>query len=280
VTSAAAERGLGGGDHVCLVHDSHVERLRLLEAHVASAFDAGERILALRESSADHDLSDLFGRTGRGSRRGQFDVRNASDVYLAAGAFDPDGVLASLESAKHAALADGFTGLRILAEMDWAAAGAANVARLAAYEHAVNGLVADGRASAVCQYDRTRFDTGVVADCAAAHGSVESAFDPDQVIEDGRVAIDVGAQGTIRARGEIDLSNAELLERALAIAASRSHDVWVDASGLTFIDVCGLHALLEAARSSSVALLAPPPSLRGMLDALDVRRHEPGLGIG
>lgn len=280
MTTPTAEWGLGGGKHVCLVHDSHDERMRVLERHVACAFRAGERILALPESTDDQRLADVLNRTGDGPREGQVVVRPARDAYLPRGSFDPAATIDVLHAEKRAALADGFTGVRFLAEMDWAAGDAPGTDSLCEYESAANAVFADGRASAVCQYDRTRFRAAEIATCAAAHGSVATAFEPGEVLRDDRVVIDVGHRGTVRARGEVDMDNARLLDRALGLAALHSGEVTVDASGLTFIDMRGLHALLRAARRSSVAVLAPSAPLRTMLDVLDVRRHEPHLLVG
>jgi hypothetical protein len=278
VTSTSAERGLGGGgNHVCLVHDSPEERMRVLQRHVADAFSAGRRVLVLAESATDQNLSDLLGRTGRGSSEGQIVLRTARDAYLRCGPFEPDATLAVLEDEKRQALADGFTGVHIVADMSWAADDACTADELIAYERAAAVVFADGTATAVCQYDRARFDNRTVATCAATHPLIETAFAHTETLTGDRVAIDVGRHGTVRVSGEVDLDNVDLLEQALAIAAERSPDVCVDASGLTFIDVRGVNALFDAAREHGIALLAARSPLRGMLETLDADRQLPGL---
>ena len=254
--------------------------MRVLERHVAGAFAEGKRVVVLAESADDSLVSAVLARTGRGDRDGQVDVRAAPDVYLSSGRFDADRSRALLEAHKRAALADGFAGVHIVSDMSWAAADAGSVDNLPAYERAAGALFADGRASALCQYDRRRFPARAVAACAAAHQGFESAFDEVEMLADGRVAVDIGRHGSVRASGEIDMANVALLRQALATAAERSDDVCVDASGLTFIDVCGLNALFDAARTGGIALLAPRSPLCGMLDALDAPRQLPGLETG
>jgi hypothetical protein len=279
VTPTTAEWGLGGGYHVCLVHDSQVERLRALEREVAVAFEAGERVLVVAESPDDQTTSDLLGRTGRGAREGQVIVAAPEVAYLPSGGIDHDRAIATLESAKASALADGFTGMRLLADMSWAADGL-SAGDLADYERDAGVVFADGRASAVCQYDRARFGASAIATCAAAHPLLRSAFDETETIEDHTVSIHVGRHGTVRAAGEVDMANADTLARALRMARERSPDVCLDASDLTFIDVRGVSAVFDAAREGTVALLAPSSPLRGMLKALGANGNVPGLQLG
>jgi anti-anti-sigma factor len=54
----------------------------------------------------------------------------------------------------------------------------------------------------------------------------------------------------VRATGEIDLSNVDLLRRQLGTAREQATTVLLDLSGVTFIDSTGLHLLLEASHSS------------------------------
>jgi anti-anti-sigma factor len=235
----------------------------------------------LAESTTDPSLAGVLGRTGGGARPGQLEVRAAADAYLAHGPFDPNAMLSALDDDRRQALADGFTGVHILADMAWAAGDAPTLEKLCTYEQGANDVFADGTATAVCQYDRTRFGAAELTACTAAHDLLVSAFDEDQTIDDARASIAIGRHGTIRAQGEIDLANAALLEQALATAAERAaDDVCFDASQLSFVDVRGLHALIEAARSHRLTLLSPSPALRTMLRAVDAERQMPGLRVG
>jgi anti-anti-sigma factor len=255
--------------------------MRVLEDEVAAAFARGKRVIVLPESTTDPGLTGVLGRTGDGRRPGQLEVRAASGAYRAQGGFEPNAMLTALDDDRRRALADGFTGVHFVADMAWAAGDAPALERLCTYERAANDVFADGTATAICQYDRTRFGPAELTACTAAHDLLLSAFDGDETIDDGRASIVIGRHGTIRARGEIDMANADMLEEALAAAAERTaHDVCFDASQLSFVDVRGLHALLEAARTQTLTLLAPSPALRTMLRAVDAQRQMPGLRVG
>jgi anti-anti-sigma factor len=53
--------------------------------------------------------------------------------------------------------------------------------------------------------------------------------------------------GGLRLVGELDLATVEVLRAALAELPPTSGGIWLDLSGLSFIDVSGIHALEECA---------------------------------
>jgi len=66
-------------------------------------------------------------------------------------------------------------------------------------------------------------------------------------------------------RGEIDLSNADDLSKALTEAATRNVPVVVEASELAFIDSAGFAAIQRLMERATVLLVVPPtcPTARG-----------------
>jgi anti-anti-sigma factor len=82
-------------------------------------------------------------------------------------------------------------------------------------------------------------------------------------------------QGILRLRGEIDLSNADELTRAIAAAARNGHEVEVDLSGVTFIDSSGLHAIRRAAASENcgpVVLVDVPSKIVRIIEIVGLSR--------
>jgi anti-sigma B factor antagonist len=56
----------------------------------------------------------------------------------------------------------------------------------------------------------------------------------------------VGGRAVLSVTGEVDISNAADLRTAIERAAARAFEVWLDLSALTFMDVRGVHALIDA----------------------------------
>ena len=75
----------------------------------------------------------------------------------------------------------------------------------------------------------------------------------------------------LRLKGEIDLSSAELVTDGFAALAGRGlTDVVIDATGVTFMDSTGLHALVEGKRlvheDGIRIILVPSPQMRRVLE--------------
>lgn len=65
---------------------------------------------------------------------------------------------------------------------------------------------------------------------------VEQAVDGDRV--------------TVKLTGDIDLATADKVGEALADALSKGSQIWVDLSGVTFLDSTGIRALVQAHRKA------------------------------
>jgi anti-anti-sigma factor len=70
--------------------------------------------------------------------------------------------------------------------------------------------------------------------------------------------------------GQVDWANAGLLYDVLEIATADGHGATVDLSGLSFIDLAGVRALVEIAvligPGNRLTLVSSPPMLRRILD--------------
>jgi anti-sigma B factor antagonist len=81
--------------------------------------------------------------------------------------------------------------------------------------------------------------------------------------------------GILRVSGEIDLSNAEELERAIERAAGDGQEVLLDLSGVTFIDSSGLHAIRRAAASANcgpIVLVDAPSKVVRIIEIVGLDR--------
>lgn len=77
----------------------------------------------------------------------------------------------------------------------------------------------------------------------------------------------------VQVRGEIDLSNADVLRDQLVALAGKDGDVVVDLSGVEFLGVSGLDALCAAARvlaehGDCLLVRSPPAVTRRVIEVL------------
>jgi anti-anti-sigma regulatory factor len=143
-----------------------------------------------------------------------------------------------------AARAERYTGLRLVADMDWLLEHPPLAVELQAFEQRLDAVVAEIGATVVCAYDRRHFDRVSIDAALATHH-----------ITVGTVERDVGfrvvhAGDAWRIRGEVDMTSSAAFGQAIAVALTGPGAVRLDVSELRFIDVSGLRALADAARGS------------------------------
>lgn len=84
--------------------------------------------------------------------------------------------------------------------------------------------------------------------------------------------------GVLRLVGEIDLSNAERLDRILRVEREWGWELSLDLSEVTFMDSTGLQVLLDLSRSSPVVILQPSDSVRRLFEVA-IPHGAPGLKV-
>lgn len=241
------------GDHVCLPFDSD-EAARAHAVDFTAAGLAGwQRVMLF----TDIVTADWLHRQGRAFAAaldsGQLQVHCPEDAHFSSGHFDPQRSIAVLAEATAAAEADGYQGLRVTADMTWAARPAAGVEHLFDFEAAANRLFAGQRLAAVCAYDRRRFDPAAIQRACAAHPITPGV----SMLRFSRLATP-----GLALRGEVDLVNREAVQGLLA--SLPDVDVTLDLTGLTFIDAggMGLIARAAAARAHRTTLRCTPATAR------------------
>lgn len=83
------------------------------------------------------------------------------------------------------------------------------------------------------------------------------------------VATDAG-RAFVTVRGELDLLTAQQLDARIAEAEGAASDVLIDLSGLTFLDVAGIHVLLNACARNGTRIVCPPGNARRVLELVSV----------
>src|SRR5581483_6216935 len=122
--------------------------------------EANHKVVYLTESVPPVDLEAGLAARGAGTeqaRLGQVEVLLARDAYLIDGRFDPMATVRVLAAMARQATADGYRGLRVVADMAWALSRPPGVEDLPGFEAQANAVCLNGEALAVCLYDRRAF---------------------------------------------------------------------------------------------------------------------------
>ncbi|SFK51304.1 MEDS domain-containing protein [Geodermatophilus ruber] len=279
---AAAQTGRTGPverdprDHLCCLHRDAAEyRLRAaaffaegLRAGLRVAYPATDGLEAARAELADLDDVDRLVADGA------VQILPAQEVYGPGGPVDPERVVAACAAATEAALADGFRGLRMSADVTGLVRTPEQQDAFARYEFMADQYIADHPLSGLCGYS---VDLGedTAADFAALHAPGPS--------QDTDVRVFGCADGALGLAGEFDLATVPVLDRLLTRLrpGADAGALVVDMAAVDFLDHRLLIALDDYARTRAVALsLRSAPRLTARLLELlaDAGLHLTELG--
>jgi hypothetical protein len=165
---------LMNGDHVCLFCRGG-ERDELLVPFLTDGLSAGDRCLAVVDTSEPEELLDALDSGGAAAQRAdQLTVLASRDVYMTDRGFDMDGML-DFYGSELQGVATGRSGydcIRTAGEMTWALRDIPGVEDLLAYEARVNQVMAanpDASAISLCLYDVERFDAELIVGVLRTH---------------------------------------------------------------------------------------------------------------
>ncbi|WP_203897964.1 MEDS domain-containing protein [Virgisporangium aliadipatigenens] len=205
---------------------------------------------------------------GAALRDGTARVLSVAAGYADGGPVEPAAQVDVFADALSGALAAGYTGLRVVADVTPLVRTPAQRAAFGRYEYLVDSFMAGRPVTGVCAFDRIALDTGTFRDMACLHPRGDSAGVPF------RLYGCPPADGAMVLAGELDLAGRTQFEVALARAAPRpvGGEIVIDASGLRFVDHRALRVLEEYAKRlrSTVVLRGPVCVAAELVELLDL----------
>jgi anti-anti-sigma factor len=237
----------GGTDHVCWIYADDESFDVAVARFLTAGLARGERLLCVGDDvvermRGDHPLlPDAAGLVERGALQ----LLTVAEAYDAAGAFSPERQFAYYEAQTRRALDDGYTGLRVVAELTPLAADEERRPELVRWEHMADAFMASSSGmTAMCAY-RAQLSGEALADVAAVHPVVHNDegghsgfrvfFDDDRVV----------------LAGSVDTFTAGRLAGVLATSPVTSGRVALDLDPVEFVDVAGIRVLARWARELS-----------------------------
>jgi hypothetical protein len=158
--------------HVCLPFETDDEKHEATVAFIHEGLSRGARCMFLGTKD-DFDelgrsLEDLGICTRRATTRGALQYRTVEEVYLYGGIFDPPRALDHTDALIDAALVDGFSGLRLTAELTRIPA-QGEWQKIVWYDAMVNERFARRPIALLCRYPRTMIPAERVRDVLRTH---------------------------------------------------------------------------------------------------------------
>ena len=235
LVQSAADLGIHG--HACWTYDDETDFLRGAAEFLADGVRLGQRLMFVGPSAPPADLVRDF----------DLEAATLDEIYVSR---DPDYLLGLYGAATNRALADGFTGLRIAAEVTSLPSDPALHAR---WEAIVDRFMATRPMAALCCYDRRRLSPDVVTDLCAVHPAANGGAPFHVYSEPEHLAMD----------GQVDYFTAAALKRALAAAGDGRP---LDLSAVAFADHHALRVLAE----SGLPVRGISPSMRRLCELTGV----------
>lgn len=167
---------LESGDHLCFPFEDRAEHQRLLTFYLRQGLERGEKVLCLLNSSVA-ELAKYF-RDAQMTMEfylasGQLRVLNTPVSFLSGKTFEPDEMIRLLETETKTALADGYSALRVTAEMSWALDEPYGLEKLVDLEIRLNAFLSHSSCIFLCQYDKNLFEPEIVQTALINHpGSI------------------------------------------------------------------------------------------------------------
>ncbi|WP_060887091.1 MEDS domain-containing protein [Streptomyces caniscabiei] len=167
------------GDHACMgpggLEGAEESPWKVFTAYTRTSLARGEKVLLVMDPD---DMSDdeVVALLDRGSGQvaaarddGQLSVRRNTEIYVPDGRFEERRTIDTYAAEVDRACDDGWAGLRVTADMSWAPRVNLGHDRLLDYEASVAPLFADPLFTAICWYDRQRFDDALTSRVGKVH---------------------------------------------------------------------------------------------------------------
>lgn len=240
--------GLAPGDHVFWAFDDPRGFSDAAVAYLSEGRERGERLLYVGDKPESNLLDELSALPERDVllAAGQLSVRRLTPFYAVRPDLGPRTQSEVLRAETVAAVDAGYPGLRIAADVTGLATDPCLIPRLAAYELAVDEMIAQNAVTGMCGYDERRVgeSLGVLA---ALHGMQHHQLGQPTFAAELR-------GGTVFLSGEIDLAvTDDLAHVCRTVQESTVGPLNVDMRELAFIDVGGTRVLARFARDMLAA---------------------------
>jgi DcmR-like sensory protein len=230
--------GLGRDGHACWGFDDRREFGEAVLDFLADGLRFGQRLayVGTEPVAEQREWLDPLGDVGRLIDTGALQLFELSDLYRVGKPIDADAQMAAYLAATDAALADGYAGLRVAAQVTDLVSEPETWDAHVRWESMADRVLTARSLSALCGYERGAVAPRLLADLAALHPAANSCT--------GSVPFHLyGEGGGLALAGEVDAFSSDALDRALGFAGSAAEPIPLDLGELDFIDCHGLEVL-------------------------------------
>jgi hypothetical protein len=236
--SIDAGSGLGHDGHACWGFDDRQEFVDAALEFLTDGLRLGQRLAYVGSEpvAEQRERLDPLGDVGGLIDSGALQLFELSDLYRVGEPVDVNAQLAAYLAATDAALAHGYSGLRVAAQVTDLVAEPETWNAHVRWESAADRVLSRQSLAALCGYERVALPSQLLADLATVHPASNgcAGLAPFHLF---------GENCGLALTGEVDLFSSETLDRALDFACDEGESVLLDLGELDFIDHRGVEIL-------------------------------------
>lgn len=168
--SPHAGLGLGHHDHVCGFYYTQDERDSMLLPFLQEGIDAGDKCVAVVDSTLPADVVAQLTGAAEALGTGQFEIYDSDQTYLSTGTFEPDLTIDFWEHrAKSLADEATYDFIRLTGELSWLDRADTPREDIVRYESWADQFVTRYPMTILCLYDLRRLGSSVLMDLLRTH---------------------------------------------------------------------------------------------------------------
>lgn len=253
--------------HACWGFDERGEFIDAALEFLTDGLRLGQRIAYIGNEpvAEQRERLDALGDVGQMIDRGDLLLFELSDLYRVGEPVEADRQLAIYSAATDAALADGFAGLRVAAQVTDLVTEPETWDAHVRWESTADRVFSTKSLSALCGYQRSALPPQLLTDLAAIHPAANETASsvPFHLF---------GEDGGLVLSGEVDAFTGEAFARALSYACRPEEPISLDLGRLDFIDHRGLEVLAAHGRASGgCSIHNSPPVVDRLCELLELK---------
>lgn len=256
--------------HACWIFDQRQEFVDAALEYLTDGLRAEQRIAYVGNEPVEEqrELLAPLGDVGKMVDKGALQLFELTDLYKVGEPVDADVQVATYLAATDAALAEGYTGLRVAAHVTDLVVEPRTREAHVRWESIADRYVATHPLSAFCGYQRGKLPEQLLGDLAAVHPASNEGYPtvPFHLFSD---------SGNVVLAGEVDFFSAPDFDRLLGLACDGGEQVSLDLAELDFIDHHGLARLAahtqRLATHGGCAVHNPPPVVNRLCELLELK---------
>lgn len=158
------------GDHLCGFYYGEAERDAVLLPFLRTGLLAGDKCVAVVDSTAPGELLERLGAGPELLESGQLECYGSAETYLRTGSFHPELMISFWEERARATSDEGRFGFaRVVGEMSWLERVAPARELVVRYETWADEFAARYPHAVLCLYDLRRLGSGILLDLLRTH---------------------------------------------------------------------------------------------------------------